>query len=99
MPEDFKVTPWEVTGDIDYDLLQERFGTTPIDEAMKERLSKYGDIHPMIRRGIFYSHRDLIPLLDHYDKGNSFVLYTGRGPSGNTHLGHVRSGHAVPDDR
>ena len=89
MPEDFKVTPWEVTGDIDYDLLQERFGTTPIDEAMKERLSKYGDIHPMIRRGIFYSHRDLIPLLDHYDKGNPFVLYTGRGPSGNTHLGHL----------
>ncbi len=34
MPEDFKVTPWEVTGDIDYDLLQERFGTTPIDDAL-----------------------------------------------------------------
>ena len=46
MPEDFKVTPWEVTGDIDYDLLQERFGTTPIDEAMKERLSKYGTSTP-----------------------------------------------------
>ena len=43
----------------------------------------------MLRRGIFYSHRDMIPLLDEYDKGNRFVLYTGRGPSGNTHLGHI----------
>ena len=89
MPEDFKVTPWEVTGDIDYDLLQERFGTTPIDDALIERLSKYGEVHPMIRRGIFYSHRDMVPLLNEYDKGNKFVLYTGRGPSGNTHLGHI----------
>ena len=34
MPEDFTVTPWEVTGNIDYDLLQKRFGTTPIDDAL-----------------------------------------------------------------
>ena len=89
MPEDFKVTPWEVTGEIDYDLLQQRFGTTPIDDALMERLARYGDLHYMLRRGIFYSHRDMIPLLDEYDKGNRFVLYTGRGPSGNTHLGHI----------
>ena len=57
MVEDFTVTPWEVTGDIDYDLLQKRFGTTPIDDSLLSRLSKYGRIHPMLRRGIFYSHR------------------------------------------
>jgi len=78
MAEDFKVTPWEVTGDIDYEKLQRQFGTAPIDEPLKERLSGYGELHPMIRRGIFYSHRDLAPLLDQYDKGNPFVLYTGR---------------------
>jgi tryptophanyl-tRNA synthetase len=89
MAEDFKVTPWEVTGDIDYDLLQKNFGTTPIDDALVARLSKYGEIHPMIKRGIFYSHRDMVPLLDEYDKGNCFYMYTGRGPSGNTHLGHL----------
>ncbi len=89
MAEDFKVTPWEVTGDIDYELLQERFGTTSIDDALLERLGGYGEIHPMLRRGIFYSHRDVNLLLDEYDKGNKFVLYTGRGPSGNTHLGHL----------
>lgn len=86
---EFTVTPWEVTGDIDYDELQRKFGTTPIDDALLNRLSKYGELHPMLRRGIFYSHRDLNVLLDKYDKGNKFMLYTGRGPSGNTHLGHM----------
>lgn len=89
MAEDFTVTPWEVKGDIDYGLLQKRFGTTSIDDALLERLEGYGEVHPMLRRGIFYSHRDLNMLLDEYDKGNKFVLYTGRGPSGNTHLGHM----------
>ncbi|MGI5964345.1 MAG: tryptophan--tRNA ligase [Candidatus Methanomethylophilaceae archaeon] len=89
MAEDFTVTPWEVTGDIDYDLLQKRFGTVPIDDSLLSRISGYGGIHPMLRRGIFYSHRDLKTVLDEYDKGNKFVLYTGRGPSGNTHLGHI----------
>jgi len=89
MAGDFKVTPWEVTGDIDYDLLAERFGTTPIDEKLLSRLKKYGEPHMMLRRKIFYSHRDLNTILDEYDKGNKFTLYTGRGPSGHTHLGHI----------
>lgn len=89
MAEDFTVTPWEVTGDIDYDVLMQRFGTAPIDQALLDRLKKYGALHPMLRRGIFYTHRDLGWLLDQYDQGNRFVLYTGRGPSGNTHLGHM----------
>ncbi|MCH3978270.1 MAG: tryptophan--tRNA ligase [Candidatus Methanomethylophilus sp.] len=89
MAEDFKVTPWEVTGDIDYGVLMKRFGTSPVDKTVLDRIARYGDIHFMLRRGIFYSHRDLIPLLDSYDKGDRFWLYTGRGPSGNTHLGHI----------
>ncbi|MBR5999126.1 MAG: tryptophan--tRNA ligase [Candidatus Methanomethylophilaceae archaeon] len=89
MAEEFKVTPWEVTGDIDYDLLQKKFGTTPIDDELLARISKYGEPHPMLKRGIFYSHRDFDHILDEYDKGNRFTLYTGRGPSGNTHLGHM----------
>ncbi|MFA6869421.1 MAG: tryptophan--tRNA ligase, partial [Methanomethylophilus sp.] len=74
MAEDFKVTPWEVTGAIDYDVLMKRFGTTPIDQALLERLAKYGKVHPMLRRGIFYTHRDLDWLLDRYDQGDRFVL-------------------------
>ena len=86
---EFTVTPWEVIGDIDYDELQRKFGTSPIDDALLKRLATYGEIHPMLRRGIFYSHRDMNILLDKYDKGQKFMLYTGRGPSGNTHLGHM----------
>ena len=89
MAEDFIVTPWEVTGDIDYELLAERFGTSPIDDKLVSKLKRHGDLHMMLRRGIFYSHRDLNIILDEYDKGNKFILYTGRGPSGHTHLGHI----------
>lgn len=89
MPEEFTVTPYQVSGEIDYDVLVERFGTKKIDDSMLKRLSKYGPLHTMLRRGIFYSQRDLEWLLDQYDRGNKFSLYTGRGPSGPIHLGHL----------
>jgi len=89
MEGDFTVTPWEVSGQIDYDELIQRFGTKRIDEDMLSRLSRYGPLHPLLRRGIMYSHRDLDWILDMKDKGVDFVLYTGRGPSGHTHLGHL----------
>jgi len=43
----------------------------------------------MLRREIFFAHRDLKWVLDEYEKGNPFFLYTGRAPSGHTHLGHL----------
>jgi len=88
--EEFTVTPWEVSGEIDYDKLVEKFGTSRIDGAILGRIEKHaGHLHPMLRRGIFYSHRSLNWVLTEYEKGNPFVLYTGRGPSGHTHLGHL----------
>jgi len=42
MPEEFTVTPYQVSGEIDYDVLVERFGTKKIDDSMLKRLSKYG---------------------------------------------------------
>lgn len=89
MNQEFEVTPYKVTGEIDYDVLIERFGTKKIDEGMLKRLSRYGPLHPMLKRGIVYSQRDLEWLLNEYDKGNKFSLYTGRGPSGPVHLGHL----------
>lgn len=89
MTNHFVITPWEVSGDIDYDLLIEKFGTRRIDDNLLERLSGYGELHPLLRRGIVYSHRDLDWILDLYDRGEKFYLYTGRGPSGHTHLGHL----------
>jgi tryptophanyl-tRNA synthetase len=84
------VTPWEVKGDIDYDRLMERFGTEPITPELLERIRQHtGGIHFMLRRGVFYSHRDLDAILDHHELGGRFVLYTGRGPAGPVHLGHL----------
>ncbi|MEM4270590.1 MAG: tryptophan--tRNA ligase [Candidatus Pacearchaeota archaeon] len=84
--EEFKVTPWEVTGKIDYNKLVKEFGTTPISEKIKQRLSK---THPLLRRGIYFSHRDFDKWLDAYDKGKKVSVITGRGPSEKMHLGHL----------
>lgn len=86
------VTPWEVKGEgeIDYAKLIKNFGTSKIDDALLERIKKHtGELHYFLRRGIFFSHRDLNWILDEYKKGNKFFLYTGRGPSGKIHLGHM----------
>src|SRR3972149_5923445 len=91
MPTDeFIVTPWHVEGEIDYDKLIKRFGTEKISKQLLTRIEKLtGDLHFMLRRGIFFSHRDLNAVLNEYEKGNKFFLYTGRGPSGHTHIGHT----------
>lgn len=86
------VTPWEVKGEVDYDKLITEFGVSKLDNAILKRLEKHtGEIHYMLRRKIFFAHRDLKWLLDEYEKGNKFFLYTGRGPSGPLHLGHLQT--------
>ncbi|MFZ8922292.1 MAG: tryptophan--tRNA ligase, partial [Nitrosopumilaceae archaeon] len=88
--EDFVVTPWHVEGDIDYDKLIKQFGTEKISQAILERIRKTaGEDHFMLRRGVFFSHREMNRILEDYDKGKKFFLYTGRGPSGHTHIGHL----------
>ncbi len=88
--EEMVVTPWKVSGEVDYRRLMEEFGTQPIDDQLLERIRKHtGELHPQLRRRIFFSHRDLDWILDMYEGGRSFVLYTGRGPSGPVHVGHL----------
>lgn len=85
-----KVTPWEVSGHIDYEALIRQFGTHHLSEALLRRIEKHtGELHFMLRRKVFFSHRDLDWLLDKAEKGEKFVMYTGRGPSGDTHIGHL----------
>ena len=88
--DDFIVTPWHVEGDIDYDKLIKRFGTEKISPELSARIKRItGEEHFMLKRGIFFSHREMNRILDEYEKGNKFFLYTGRGPSGHTHIGHL----------
>ncbi|MGQ9679224.1 MAG: tryptophan--tRNA ligase [Candidatus Bathyarchaeia archaeon] len=88
--EEMIVTPWRVSGEVDYGRLVEQFGTQPITEELLKRLKKHaGSLHTQLRRGIFFSHRDLDWWLSMYETGNPVGLYTGRGPSGPVHLGHL----------
>ncbi|VVT45908.1 uncharacterized protein SAPINGB_P000951 [Magnusiomyces paraingens] len=95
-----KVTPWEVEGAvidgqavvIDYDKLIDQFGTNKITEATLERFEKVTGHRPhhLMRRGMFFSERDLDTILTRYEYGLPFFLYTGRGPSSDSmHLGHM----------
>ena len=84
------VTPWEVKGKVDYERLIREFGTQPLTDELLQKISKYtDDLHLQIRRHIFFSHRDLDVVLNLYEQGKKFVLYTGRGPSGPVHIGHL----------
>ncbi len=84
------VTPWEVSGRVDYDKLVKDFGTARITPALRARLEKNaGEGNVMLRRDYFFSHRDLDLVMDDYEKGKGFYLYTGRGPSGPMHIGHL----------
>lgn len=86
---DFYMTPWEVKGKIDYTKLVKEFGTELIDRELRDRMVKHtGEEHFLLRRGIYFSHRDMNWVIDELEKGNPFYLYNGRGPSANIHMGH-----------
>lgn len=90
------VNPWEVSTHsakgVDYDKLITRFGSTKIDDALIQRIEKATGkpVHHLLRRGIFFSQRDMEMILDVYEKKQPFYLYTGRGPSSEAmHMGHL----------
>ncbi|KAK6514954.1 tryptophan--tRNA ligase [Arthrobotrys conoides] len=97
---DQNIDPWNVQGAvvdgkvqaIDYDKLIQQFGTRKISP---ELLAKFERVtghkpHPFLRRGYFFSHRDFESILDRYEQGKPFFLYTGRGPSSDSmHMGHM----------
>lgn len=95
-PAEQVVTPWEVSatsaGGIDYDKLIEQFGCQKLSPSLIARVEKLTGrkAHPFLRRGIFFAHRDFELILDAFEKGEKFYLYTGRGPSSESlHFGHL----------
>lgn len=64
------VDPWDVKGavvdgiqqDIDYNKLIEQFGTKHITPELLERFERLTQrkLHPLLRRGMFFSHRCVI---------------------------------------
>lgn len=91
-----EVDPWHVKASgesgIDYGRLIKNFGCEPISAELIERVERITrqPAHPWLKRGLFFSHRDLDKVLDLYEAGTPFYLYTGRGPSSESlHLGHL----------
>jgi len=90
--EEGEVNPWEVKGTVNYNKILHDFGSSAIDSTLLNRFEKLTGKKPhhWLRRGLFFSHRDLNTILDNYEKGKKFYLYTGRGPSSDAlHFGHL----------
>lgn len=73
-------------------LISERFGSSKIDQDLLDRFSSVigKKTHYFLKRGVFFSQRDLHSILNQYEAKKPFYLYTGRGPSSSSmHLGHL----------
>jgi tryptophanyl-tRNA synthetase len=82
--EEFKVTPWEVSGNVDYEKLVKEFGLKPmgkLPEVFKKNV--------LFRRGIVFAHRDFERILEAIEKKKKFVMMTGLMPTGKFHVGHM----------
>ena len=57
-----------------------QFGCSEVDDELVRRVERLTGVpaHPFLKRKVFYAHRDLAQLLDAYEKGEPFYLYTGR---------------------
>ncbi len=84
---EFRVTPWEVEGEVDYEKLLLQFGADPIPEGIIEELPK--PVLLPLKRGYFYAHRDFDKFVEDWKEEKKISVVTGRGPSGPMHLGHI----------
>ncbi len=79
-----KVTPWEVSGDVDYNKLIKKFGLQNLGN-----LPKIFNENVLFRRKVVFAHRDFSRILDALKQKKKFVMMTGLMPSGKFHLGHM----------
>ena len=79
-----KVTPWEVSGKIDYEKLIRDFGVKPFNFTLPKKLQD----NILFKRKTIFAHRDFERILDCIKNKKPFVMMTGLMPSGKFHLGH-----------
>lgn len=84
MTEGATVTPWEVSGEIDYKKLIRKFGIKPLPS-----LPKVFNDNVLFRRKAVFAHRDFEKILDCIKNRKEFVMMTGLMPSGDFHFGHM----------
>merc|ERR1719334_2995883 len=81
--EEMKVTEQGVSGKVDYTKLCAQFGCDLLTQDMIAQMQQLTGqrVHPMIRRQLYYAHRDFDKILAWHAAGKPWYLYTGRGPS------------------
>ncbi len=82
--EKMMVTPWEISGNLDYDRLIKEFGIKPIGKLPEIFLKNI-----LFRRKVVFAHRDFEKILDCIRNKKPFVMMTGLMPSGKFHFGHM----------
>ncbi|CAG9331872.1 unnamed protein product [Blepharisma stoltei] len=89
------VTPFNIQASekgVDYDKLIAQFGCQKVLPAHIKEIEEITGkkAHHLLRRGIYFAHRDLEMILNTAKMKKPFYLYTGRGPSSAAlHLGHM----------
>lgn len=87
-----QIDPWSVKAAtdeqgnalaFDYEAISQKWNTKLIDRGLLERFQRVTGHcpHRWLRRGLLFSHRDFNLILDYYEQGKDFFLYTGPGPS------------------
>lgn len=85
-----RVDPYEVEGVVDYKQLIKKFGIEKLTQKQIKKIENIaGKSHHMLRRKIFFAGRDLDWLLKQHKEGKEIFIYTGIGPSGPIHIGHL----------
>lgn len=78
------ITPWDVSGDIDYGKLIREFGVYPLKE-----LPTIFNKEVFFRRNFVFAHRDIQRILEAVHNKKPFVMMTGLMPTGKFHIGHM----------
>ncbi len=84
-----RLDPWASAVRVEYEKLFKYFGITPFTAELKKKAERvFGELHPLIRRGVVFGHRDYDKIVEAYARGEPVALLTGFMPSGRFHLGH-----------
>ena len=84
MKEEMKITPWEVSGKVDYEKIAKEFGVKPM-----QKLPDVFNENVLFRRKVVFAQRDFEKIIDCVKNKKKFVMMTGLMPSGKFHLGHM----------
>lgn len=82
--KEMRVTPWEVSGNMDYRKLIKEFGIKPIGNLPEQFMKNV-----IFRRKIVFAHRDFEKVIECIKNRKPFVMMTGLMPTGKFHLGHM----------